>query len=257
MSIKFTILGCGSSLGIPRIDDNFGKCDPRNRKNYRTRCSALISVNDKNILIDTSPDIKNQLIKNKIKNIERVFFTHYHADQTHGINELRVFHLISKKKIPVYADNNTKKFLLNSFKYCFKSESYYPAFLEMNNLNKYHNFFYNKKKISIKRIFVRHGNINSIAYIINNKCAYIPDVNEIYDSDLGLFKNLKYLVVDCFRYKPHFSHYNLSNVLDFVKIIKPIKTILTNLSADIDYGIIKKKLPKNIVPAYDGMSFNI
>ena len=97
MSVKFTILGCGSSLGIPRIDGHFGKCDPKNKKNYRTRCSALISTHKSNILIDTSPDIKPQLISSKTKNIDRVFFTHFHADQTHGINELRLFYLKNKK----------------------------------------------------------------------------------------------------------------------------------------------------------------
>ena len=99
MSIKLTILGCGSSLGSPRIDGYFGKCDPKNIKNYRMRCSALISSKNLKILIDTSPDIKNQLLKNYIKNIDKVFYTHSHGDQTHGINELRVFYLKNKKKI--------------------------------------------------------------------------------------------------------------------------------------------------------------
>ena len=98
MSIKFTILGCGSSLGIPRIDGYYGSCDPKNKKNIRSRCSALISSKNLNILIDTSPDLKSQLLKNKVKNIDTVFYTHSHADQTHGINELRVFSLKNKKK---------------------------------------------------------------------------------------------------------------------------------------------------------------
>ena len=98
MSIKFTILGCGSSLGIPRIDGFYGQCDPKNKKNIRSRCSALISSKNLNILIDTSPDLKSQLLKNKVKNIDTVFYTHSHADQTHGINELRVFSLKNKKK---------------------------------------------------------------------------------------------------------------------------------------------------------------
>ena len=98
MSIKFTILGCGSSLGIPRIDGYYGSCDPKNKRNIRSRCSALISSKNLNILIDTSPDLKSQLLKNKVKNIDIVFYTHLHADQTHGINELRVFSLKNKKK---------------------------------------------------------------------------------------------------------------------------------------------------------------
>ena len=98
MSLRFTILGCGSSLGIPRIDGYYGNCDPKNKKNIRSRCSAVISSKNLNILIDTSPDLKSQLLENKIRNIDKVFYTHYHADQTHGINELRVFSLKNKKK---------------------------------------------------------------------------------------------------------------------------------------------------------------
>ena len=257
MSVKFTILGCGSSLGIPRIDGHFGKCDPKNKKNYRTRCSALISAHKSNILIDTSPDIRSQLISSKIKNIDKVFFTHSHADQTHGINELRVFYLKNKKKIPIYADKRTKNYLINSFSYCFKNSTSYPATLKMNNVKKMHNYKFGKEKISIKSIPVQHGKINSICYIINNKCAYAPDINKIYQKDLIHFKNLKYFVVDCLRYDPHPSHFNLTDVLNLIKIIKPQKTFITNLNNDIDYSSIKKKLPKNVVPAYDGLSFII
>ena len=257
MSVKFTILGCGSSLGIPRIDGHFGECDPKNKKNYRTRCSALISAHKSNILIDTSPDIRSQLISSKIKNIDKVFFTHSHADQTHGINELRVFYLKNKKKIPIYADKITKNYLINSFSYCFKNLTSYPATLKMNNVKKMHNYKFGKEKISIKSIPVQHGKINSICYIINNKCAYAPDINKIYQKDLIHFKNLKYFVVDCLRYDPHPTHFNLTDVLNLIKIIKPQKTIITNLNNDIDYSSIKKKLPKNVVPAYDGLSFII
>ena len=140
MKIKFTILGCGYSMGVPRIDGYFGNCDPNNKKNYRSRCSALISTSDLNILIDTSPDIKFQLTQRKIKNIDKVFYTHAHADQTHGINDLRVFYLKNRKKIPVYADNSTRKYLLKSFKYCFENTSEYPPILKMNKLKKIHYF---------------------------------------------------------------------------------------------------------------------
>ena len=115
MAVKFTILGCGSSLGVPRADGYWGKCNSKVKKNYRTRCSALISTKNTNTLIDTSPDLRFQLIDNKINNIDRVLYTHYHADQTHGINDLRVFYMKQKKKIPVYADYQTTKYLKNQF----------------------------------------------------------------------------------------------------------------------------------------------
>ena len=136
MSIKFTILGCGSSLGIPRIDGYYGSCDPKNKRNIRSRCSALISSKNLNILIDTSPDLKSQLLKNKVKNIDTVFYTHSHADQTHGINELRVFSLKNRKKIPIYADKITKKNLINTFGYCFKDYKNYPSILDAKILKK-------------------------------------------------------------------------------------------------------------------------
>lgn len=257
MTVKFTILGCGSSLGVPRVDGNFGKCDPNNKKNYRTRCSALISVNKVNILIDASPDIRSQLISSKIKKIDKVFFTHSHADQTHGINELRIFYMKYKKKIPIYADKNTKKYLNKSFNYCFKDSSFYPAMLKMNDVKKIHNYNYGNNKLSIKSIRVQHGRINSICYIVNNKCAYVPDVSKIFYKDLSNFKDLKYFVVDCLRYDSHPSHFNLDDVLNIIKIIKPKKTILTNLSSKIDYTEIKKILPKNVIPAFDGLRFTI
>ncbi len=257
MSVKFTILGCGYSMGVPRIDGNFGNCDPRNKKNYRTRCSAIVSYLNKNILIDTSPDLRSQLIKNKIKNVDKIFYTHNHADQTHGINDLRVFYLKQQKRINVYADSLTRKYLLKSFRYCFKNTSEYPPILKMNKLKKKHLIKYNKKILQFDSIPVEHGKIDSISYIINKKCAYASDVSKIYKKDIHKFFNLKYFVVDCLRYDPHYSHFNLKDVLHIVKIIKPKKTILTNLNNQMDYSSLIKFLPKNIVPAYDGMSFLI
>tara|TARA_Y100000816_G_C26095868_1_gene579958 strand:+ start:1243 stop:2019 length:777 start_codon:yes stop_codon:yes gene_type:complete len=257
MKTKFLILGCGSSLGIPRIDGYFGKCDPENKRNYRSRCSALISTKNINILIDTSPDIKNQLLKHKVKNINKVFYTHPHGDQTHGINELRVFYLKTNQKIPVYANLQTRKYLSKSFEYCFKNSKSYPATLELKRLNKLHYLTHKKNKVlKVRSIKVKHGYIDSTCYVINDKCAYVPDVSKIFLKDLKYLVNLDYLVIDCLRYKPHPSHFNLDDVLQLVKKISPKKTILTNLNNEIDYSQIKKKLPKSIIPAYDGLSFN-
>ncbi len=257
MSVKFTILGCGSSLGIPRIDGYFGKCNPKIKENYRSRCSALISFNNINILIDTSPDLKSQLLKNKIKSINSIFYTHMHGDQTHGINELRVFYLKNRKKLDMYADNHTSKYLLDSFNYCFNNSFGYPALFNLRKLKKKHVIRSYKKSLILESIKVKHGKINSIMYKINRTCAYVSDVSKIYNKDLKKLKKLKYLVVDCLRYDPHPSHFNLNNVFELVDIIKPKKTILTNMNNEIDYIEVKKLLPKNIIPAYDGMSFSI
>ena len=254
MSIKFTILGCGSSLGIPRIDGYYGSCDPKNKKNIRSRCSALISSKNLNILIDSSPDLKSQLLKNKVKHIDKVFYTHSHADQTHGINELRVFSLKYRKKIPIYADEITKKNLINTFGYCFKDYKNYPSILAANTLKSKHSFKDFKTKIVIKSFKVHHGSIKSICYIINDKCAYVPDVSKIDNKNLKYLKNLKYFIVDCLRYNFHPTHFNLEDVLKLIKEIKPKNTILTNLSNEIDYNQVKELLPKNVIPAYDGLT---
>ena len=131
MSIKFTILGCGSSLGVPKVNGDWGNCNPREKKNYRTRCSALISTKNRNILIDTSPDLREQMIRNKVKTIDSVLYSHLHADQTHGINDLRIFFLKRNKKIPVYADELTSKYLIKNFSYCFLKKLSYPPILNL------------------------------------------------------------------------------------------------------------------------------
>jgi len=255
MRIKFTILGCGSSLGVPRADGFWGKCNPREKKNYRTRCSFLISTKNTNTLIDTSPDLRTQLIRNKVKTIDRVLYSHYHADQTHGINDLRTFYIKKKNKIPVYADPITKKYLKKTFSYCFNENLDYPATLYLKKIKKMNIFREKNLSLRIRAIPVQHGNIKCISYIINNNCAYASDVNFIYKKDINHFKNLKFFVVDCLRINSHPSHYNLEEVLSLISLIKPKKTILTNLHGDLDYNYLLKILPKNIVPAYDGMSF--
>ena len=256
--MKFTILGCGSSMGVPRPDGFFGNCDPKNKKNYRTRCSALFQSKSQNILIDTSPDLREQLLKNKIKKIDKILYSHLHADQTHGINDLRIFFLKNKKPIPVYADTSTKKYLTRSFSYCFnQNNNQYPPILKLNKIKKKFYFKDGLKKISIRSIKVKHGKVDSICYIFNNKLAYISDVNKIYKKDFRYFKNLKYLIIDSLRYQNHPSHLNLVESLNLIKLFSPKKAILTNLHSDFDYNKLKKKLPKNVIPAYDGLSIKL
>ena len=257
MSIKFIILGCGSSMGVPRVDGYSGNCNLKNKKNFRTRCSALIKFDNQNFLIDTSPDLRFQLLKNNITSINKVFYTHLHADQTHGINDLRPFFLINKKKIPVFADSKTAKYLNSTFNYCFKSSGDYPSVLNLNNLKKKHTFKNKLKKIIIEAIPTEHGRIESICYLINKKLAYASDVSLFYQKDHKKLIELDFLIVDCLWYKSHSSHYNLDRVLKLVKILSPKKTILTNMHSDLDYDQLKKKLPKNIVPGYDGMTVSL
>ena len=256
--MKFIILGCGSSMGVPRPDGFFGNCDPKNKKNYRTRCSGLIKTSDENILIDTSPDLRQQLLRHKIKKIDKVLYSHIHADQTHGINDLRSFYINSRKQINVYADKFTSKYLKNTFSYIFKSYSKeYPATLRLNNLTKTIKTKNDNKKILIKSIIVKHGNVKSNCFIIDTKLAYISDVSKIYEKDFKYFRNLKYLIIDCLWYNYHPSHFNLKTSLNLIKKFNPKNAILTNLSPVLDYNILKKLLPKNVIPAYDGLTLKL
>jgi len=256
--MKFIILGCGSSMGVPRPDGFFGNCDPNNKKNYRTRCSALLKTTDENVLIDTSPDLRQQLLRHKIKKINKVLFSHMHGDQTHGINDLRSFYINSRKQINVYADNDTSKYLKNSFSYIFKSYSKeYPATLNLNKLAKNIYTINNNKKINIQSIKVEHGKVNSNCFIIDKKLAYISDISKIFEKDFKYFKNLKYLIIDCLWYNFHPSHFNLENSLNIIKMFKPKKAILTNLSPVLDYKVLKKLLPKNVIPAHDGLTLEL
>ena len=256
--MKFIILGCGSSMGVPRADGFFGKCNPKNKKNYRSRCSALIKTKNEVVLIDTSPDLRQQLIDNKINRVDKVFYSHMHADQTHGINDLRVFYLKKKVPIDVYADLDTKKYLMKTFGYCFRNNSKeYPAILKLNSINQKLSIKDGKKNRKIIPIKVKHGKVNSICYIIDKKLAYISDVSKINKKDYKYFQNLNYLIIDCLWYRYHPSHLNLESSLELIRKFKPKKSILTNLHLDLDYQKLKRRLPKNVVPAYDGLSVNL
>ena len=257
---EVTILGCGSSLGVPRIDGYWGSANKKNPKNYRTRCSIFIKYKNINVIIDTSPDIKNQLLKNRIKKIDAIIYTHEHADQTHGINELRPIFWLNKKKIDVFSDKKTSKYLLKSFKYLyFKQSKHYEPILKNNIIKNKFLLKKNKNSIEFEAIKVRHGDINSNGYIFN-KIGYISDCSEISKKTLKKLLNLKLLIIDCLKYKPHPTHLSFNKCLFYINLLKPKKTILTNLHSDIDYNFLKKKLlffSKEITPAYDGLKFVI
>ncbi len=256
--MEFIILGCGSSMGVPRPDGFFGNCDPKNKKNYRTRCSALIKTSNENILIDTSPDLRQQLLRHKIKKIDKVLYSHMHGDQTHGINDLRSFYINSRKQINVYADTYTSKYLKSSFSYIFKSFSKeYPATLKLNSLKNFSLISDKNRVTKIRRVEVDHGKVKSNCFIINKKLAYISDVSKIHQKDFKYFKKLKFLIIDCLWYDYHPSHFNLETSLSIIKRFNPNKAILTNLSPVLDYQKLKKKLPSNIVPAYDGLTVKL
>jgi len=255
MKNKFTILGCGSSLGSPWLNQYWGNCDKNNKKNLRTRCCAHIYYKSISILIDTSPDIRQQLINNKIKNIDAIVYTHEHADQTAGIFEFRPLYLKDKKIIPIYCNHQTKKRITKSYPWLFKSSKLYPQIMSIKDTSKDFLIKKGNEKVNFKVIDVLHGKAKTRGYLFN-KIAYISDCNDIPKRSLIKLKNLNYLIIDCFRFKKHITHLNLDDALKFISILKPKKTILTNMHVELDYEYLKKKLPINVIPGFDGMSFN-
>ena len=256
MKSKIIILGCGSSVGVPRIDGVWGKCKKNNKKNIRTRCSAVIIKGNNKVLIDTSPDIKNQLLSNRIQNISSVIYTHEHADQTNGIFELRPFFWKNKKKINIYGNTKTIRHLRKNQEYLFKKIGLHPPIVKSNIIKPSFSLGKFNEKISFKTISVKHGKTNSVVYIFD-KIAYISDSNDLSIIKSDKLKNLKYLILDCLKLEKHPTHFNLKEAIFIHNILKPKKTILTNLHHDLDYGFLLRKLPKNVLPAYDGLSLNL
>ena len=255
MKNKFTILGCGSSLGAPWITNYWGKLDNKNPKNLRTRCCAHIKYKELSILIDTSPDIKNQIKKNNIKDIDAVIYTHEHADQTVGIFELRPFFWKNKKKIPIYGSKRTIKNLRQKYSFCFLPRSGYQPIMKSYIFKKNFVLKKNSTKLNMQALELQHGLIKANGFLFN-KIAYLSDCNKIPKKEFNKLKNLDYLIIDCLRKNPHPSHFHYDETLRIAQILKAKKTILTNLHVDLDYLSLKRRLPKNIIPAYDGLNFN-
>ena len=254
MKNKFTILGCGSSLGSPWITNYKGKLK-NNPKNIRTRCCAHIQYGNLSILIDTSPDIKNQFLKNRIKSLDAIIYTHEHADQTAGIFEMRPFFWKNKKKIPIYGSSRTIKALTSNYTFCFSPRHGYKPIMEANIVKNKFQIKKKNKALSVTAFDVIHGMIKATGFLFK-KVAYISDCNKIPKESFNNLYNLEYLVLDCLKMDKHPSHFNYHEALKLIKLVKPKKTILTNLHTDLDYDYLKKKLPSNILPAYDGLSFN-
>ena len=253
MKKKFTILGCGSSLGSPWITNYHGRMK-KDVKNIRTRCCAHIQKGNLSVLIDTSPDIKHQFLKNKIFSLDSIIYTHEHADQTSGIFEMRPFYWMNKNKIPIYGSKKTIKALHNSYKFCFSKRHGYKPIMKSNIIKERFSIKKGNTSLSITSFNVNHGEIDSTGYVME-KIGYISDCNKVPNKNLVYLNNLNYLILDCLRIDKHPSHFNLEAALNLVSLVKPKKAILTNLHTDLDYFKLKKILPKNVIPAFDGLSF--
>lgn len=270
MEFKFTILGCGSSGGVPRITGDWGKCNPNEPRNRRQRCSALVTretpeTGRTDILIDCSPDMRAQLLAAETGFVDAVLFTHDHADQTHGIDDLRAMVYERRKRLDVWMDEATSRTLESRFGYCFATPqgSDYPSILNGHIISrKLQPISVDGAGGSITAVPFRqiHGNIDSLGYRIGN-IAYSSDISDLPDESFDIFQDIDIWVVDALRREPHPTHFHLDKTLKMIETLGVKNAVLTNLHIDLDYDDLCRELPEHIRPAYDGMtlrgSFNI
>lgn len=258
MSITFTILGCGSSGGVPRLGGQWGACDPDNPKNHRRRCSLLVEKTGDSgttrVLIDTTPDMRSQLLDAGVGTLDAVLYTHAHADHVHGMDDLRMIVFNMRTRLQVWADGDTGNALLNRFGYAFVQPkgSPYPPILELNTIAGDTVIDGAGGPITFEPFTVAHGSIDSLGFRIGD-LAYLPDVSDIPDDVWPRLAGLKTWIVDALRRDPHPTHSHLANTLDWIAKVAPETAILTNMHIDLDYATIKAETPDHVTPAFDGM----
>jgi phosphoribosyl 1,2-cyclic phosphate phosphodiesterase len=264
MTLNFTILGCGSSGGVPRPALGWGHCDPNNPKNRRRRTSLLVERRTADgvtrVLVDTSPDLREQLLDADVDWLDGVFYTHEHADHTHGIDDLRSLFIKRRQRVDVYLDESTAAIMRSRFGYCFQSPpgSDYPPIVTEHRLSDRVPVTVTGKggPISVLPFLQEHGDINSLGFRFAG-LAYSCDLGGIPASSLEALGALDLWIVDGLRYTPHPSHFSVADALHWIERIKPRRAVLTNLHADLDYDLLRGKLPGNVVPAFDGMKLTI
>lgn len=264
MTLTLTILGCGSSAGVPRPALGWGRCDPNNPRNRRRRCSLLVERHSGDgvtrVLIDTSPDLREQLIDAEVDHLDAVFLTHEHADQTHGIDDLRSVVLHQRRRIPTYFNLSTAKDIMARFSYCFITPegSEYPPILTRHAIEAgdRQEILGKGGALTLSAFEVRHGNIPSLGYRMDD-AAYIPDVSDIPQASWPALQNLDLLIVDGLRYAPHPSHFSVDDALSWIERFKPKRAVITNMHSDLDYEVLRQSLPQGVVPAYDGMRLTV
>jgi phosphoribosyl 1,2-cyclic phosphate phosphodiesterase len=258
--MRFTILGCGSSGGNPRVGNDWAQSDPANPKNRRRRAAALVERIGPNgttiVLIDTGPDIREQLLGVRCTHLDAVLYTHEHADHAHGIDDLRGFAYAMKRRIPVWFDSPTRDSLTTRFNYCFETQagSSYPPILTSNDI------VYGQPvviegpggAITALPIPQEHGNIISLGFRFGN-LAYSPDISGIPAASRPMLEGLDTWIVDALRYLPHVSHWGLKQTLEQIALLQPKRAILTHMLGDLDYDTLTRELPAGVEPAYDGL----
>lgn len=260
--LSFRILGCGSSGGVPRLGPDWGSCDPSEPKNRRRRCSLLISREDQGgvtrVLIDTGPDLREQLLDAGVSTLDAVVYTHSHADHVHGIDDLRLVVASMRQRLDVHADGPTEEALLNRFAYAFVQPegSPYPPILNLKRIDGDVTITGAGGAITLTPFRVDHGSMDALGFRIGD-VAYLPDVLTIPEAVFADLAGLDVFIVDALRRKPHPTHAHLALTLEWISRLKPRRAILTNMHNDLDYQMLCAELPTGVVPAHDGMEIEV
>ena len=259
-TVRFTILGCGSSGGVPRLGGKWGKCDPAEARNRRLRCSLLVQLLDHGgatqVLVDTSPDMRAQLLAAGVGHLDGVVYTHAHADHVNGLDDLRmIYGNRGRKRIPVWADSPTRSSLLQRFSYAFETPegSDYPPILRMMEMNGPVSVRGAGGALELAPFVVSHGRITANGFRIFD-IAYLPDVSEMNPDAWNAVSGLECWIVDALRVKPHPSHTHLEQTLRWIDIAAPRRAVLTNMHNDLDYAEVSAGTPPHVEPAYDGLT---
>jgi phosphoribosyl 1,2-cyclic phosphate phosphodiesterase len=264
MSFRFTILGCGSSMGVPRPALGWGACDPNNPKNRRRRNSLLVERRGANgstkVLVDTSPDLREQLLDANVDWLDGVLMSHEHADHCHGIDDLRPLFVRKRRRLDMYLSEATARTLRDRFGYCFATPpgSEYPPIVNERRMTagKPVTVAGEGGSITALPILQHHGDIASLGFRFGG-FAYSCDLSGMPDESAAALAGLEVWVVDALRYAPHPSHFSLADALAWIERLKPRRTILTNLHSDLDYERLRGELPPGVEPAYDGISVEL
>ncbi len=260
MTLRITILGCGASTGVPRVGGEWGACNPANPKNRRRRCSILAEkigpAGVTAVLIDTSPDLREQLLSTGVKRLDGVIYTHDHADHTHGIDDLRILSYIQHKRMDVWADPRTLSLLKQRFDYCFETPpgSNYPPILAGHVIENFAPVTIGGPggDLTFQPFRQIHGSIDTLGIRVGG-VAYSCDLNDLPEETLPHLRGLDAWILNSLRYTQHPSHLSVEKALSWIERMAPRQGVLTHLHIEIDYDELAAKLPPNVVPAYDGM----
>ena len=269
-STTLTLMGTGSSGGVPRVGNIWGACDPAEPRNRRRRCSVLIEKsgpgtsspdNITTVVVDTGADLREQLLEARVSAIDGVVLTHSHADHIFGLDDLRQMAINLQRPIDVWLDAPTRVQVMAAFGYCFHRapDSSYPVFCTEHALNPCQPFSIDGPggTITINTLVAEHGDIDALGVRVGNT-VYLPDMKRISDADSWpLLDDVETLVVDALRYNTHPSHMNLDECLEFIEKVDPQSAVLTNMHGDMDYQTLKQQLPDRVQPGYDGMRISV